>query len=88
MCKRQSHVTVPLALLAIAFTRSSSTLDSEARKPQQTPPTISTVQGVLAIPGAICCKECTERIGHAATIEVIRTTKTQERRGCRGFVAD
>jgi hypothetical protein len=56
MCKRQSHVTVPLALLAIAFTRSSSALDSEARKPQQTPPTISTVQGVLAIPGAIVAK--------------------------------
>jgi hypothetical protein len=56
MCKRQSHVTVPLALLAIAFTRSSLALDSEARKPQQTPPTISTVQGVLAIPGAIVAK--------------------------------
>jgi hypothetical protein len=56
MCKRQSHVTVPLALLAIAFTRSSSALDSEARKPQQTPPTISTVHGVLAIPGAIVAK--------------------------------
>lgn len=62
MCKRQSHVTVPLGLLAMAFTRSSSALDSEARKPRQTTPTISTVQRALAIPGAIVAKNAAREL--------------------------
>lgn len=38
MCKRQSHLAVSLALLAMTFMGPSPALDSEARKPQQAPP--------------------------------------------------
>jgi hypothetical protein len=56
MRKRQSHLMVSLALPAMTFTGPSWVHGSEARKQQQTPPTISTVQGALAIPGAIVAK--------------------------------
>jgi hypothetical protein len=56
MRKRQANLMVSLALLAMTFTGPSLAVGSEARTPQLTPPTISTVQRALAIPGAMVAK--------------------------------